>query len=144
MTASQHPLAYVSIRQLTSVRRLGDRLYHCQPASVSIRQHTSAHVSEEETRRPSASLYFFCLHPILQSCVLAIFKEVTEVSASTCRAEKYTLIPPPSERDTPSGYKDTFQGSTKLSPVAQMSHWIFVLVQKDSNAKTESFCCTEP
>ena len=28
--------------------------------------------------------------------------------------------------------------------VAQMSHWIFVLVQKDSNVKKESFCCTEP
>jgi hypothetical protein len=25
-----------------------------------------------------------------------------------------------------------------------MGHGIFVLVQKDSNAKKESFCCTEP
>jgi hypothetical protein len=32
----------------------------------------------------------------------------------------------------------------KLSSEAQMGHWIFVLVQKDSNAKKESFCCTEP
>jgi hypothetical protein len=36
------------------------------------------------------------------------------------------------------------QGSTKLSPVDHMSHWIFVLVQKDSNAKKKSICCTEP
>jgi hypothetical protein len=25
-----------------------------------------------------------------------------------------------------------------------MEHWIFVLVQKGSNAKKESYCCTEP
>jgi hypothetical protein len=31
------------------------------------------------------------------------------------------------------------QGSTKLSPMDHMMHWIFVLVQKDSNAKKESY-----
>jgi len=36
------------------------------------------------------------------------------------------------------------QGSTKLSSEAQMGHGIFVLVQKDSIAKKESFSCTEP
>jgi len=31
-----------------------------------------------------------------------------------------------------------------LSPVLQLEDWIFVLVQKDSNAKKEIYCCTEP
>jgi hypothetical protein len=38
----------------------------------------------------------------------------------------------------------TIEGSTKLSPVDHMIHGIFFLVQKESNAKKESFCCTEP
>ncbi len=40
--------------------------------------------------------------------------------------------------------KVMIQGSIKLSPVAQMSHWIFVLVPKDSNAKKEIYCSEEP
>jgi len=36
------------------------------------------------------------------------------------------------------------QGSINFFPVDHMICWIFVLVQKDSNAKKESFCCTEP
>jgi hypothetical protein len=36
------------------------------------------------------------------------------------------------------------QGSTKLSPLDHMMHWVFVLVQKDSNAQKESYSCTEP
>jgi hypothetical protein len=39
---------------------------------------------------------------------------------------------------------DTVEGSTKLSPVAQMSDWILVLVQRSSNALKEKYCCTRP
>jgi hypothetical protein len=46
--------------------------------------------------------------------------------------------------DVPNPLVQTSQRNTKLSPVAQMSYWIFVLVPKDSNAKKESISCTEP
>jgi hypothetical protein len=36
------------------------------------------------------------------------------------------------------------QASIKLCPAGHLACWIFSLVQKDSNAKKESFCCTEP
>jgi hypothetical protein len=36
------------------------------------------------------------------------------------------------------------QGNTKLSPVNHMVHRILVLVQKDSNAKKESYFYKEP
>ena len=36
------------------------------------------------------------------------------------------------------------QGSTKLSPVNHLVAGILVLVQKGSNTKKESYCCTEP
>jgi len=36
------------------------------------------------------------------------------------------------------------QGSMKLSPVDHLVDGILFLVQKGSNAKKESFCCTEP
>jgi len=41
-------------------------------------------------------------------------------------------------------YNYITQASTTLSPVDQLIHGIFVLVQKDSNAKKESYCCPEP
>jgi hypothetical protein len=39
---------------------------------------------------------------------------------------------------------EVVQGNIKLFPTDHMISWIFVLVQKDSNDKNESFCCTEP
>jgi len=35
-------------------------------------------------------------------------------------------------------------GKHKIVSRDQMMHWIFVLVQKASNAKKESFCSAEP
>jgi hypothetical protein len=40
--------------------------------------------------------------------------------------------------------RNRIQGSTKFSAVDHIIHWIFVMVQKDSNAKKEGYCCMEP
>ena len=40
----------------------------------------------------------------------------------------------------PAGLRSLIQESTKLSPVLHLKHWIWVLVQKGSNAKQESHC----
>jgi hypothetical protein len=37
-----------------------------------------------------------------------------------------------------------FEGSKKLSPVNPLVAGILVVVQKGSNTKKESYCCTEP